>query len=276
MAKGFNKLSARVIVALLGIPLIVVMSLYGKFLFLIFAAFVGLVSFHEFSKMVKNRKSFTNNLVGYLAVAAIIVNEYKSFVNFKTLVFLIVALLLLFELFRNKESAVSNLGTSLLGIFYIGFFSASLVSLREFYNDSIFIYYQGGYLIISILASIWICDSAAYFLGTAYGKNKLMPRVSPHKSWEGAFAGFVFSIIGMLACKALFADFLSWSDAIVIGLIVGTIGQIGDLIESLIKRDTFVKDSSSIIPGHGGIFDRFDSLIFSAPVVYLYLSFMAR
>ena len=276
MAKAFSKLSTRVIVAVLGIPLVVIVSLYGKYLFLVFAAFIGLVSFHEFSKMVKNRKSFTNNLVGYLAIVAIILNEYKTFIDFKILFFLIVAVLLLFELFRNKESAVSNLGVSLLGIFYIGFFSSALVSLREFYNDSIFVYSQGGYLIISILVSIWICDSAAYFLGTAYGKNKLMPRVSPNKSWEGVFAGFVFSIIGMLACKSIMADFLSWSDAIVIGLIVGTVGQIGDLIESLIKRDTFVKDSSSIIPGHGGIFDRFDSLLFSAPVVYLYLSYIAK
>ncbi|MCL4550165.1 MAG: phosphatidate cytidylyltransferase [Bacteroidetes bacterium] len=276
MAKAFSKLSTRVIVAVLGIPLIVIVSLYGKYPFLAFAAFIGLVSFHEFSKMVKNRKYFTNNLVGYLAIVAIILNEYKTFIDFKILFFLIVAVLLLFELFRNKESAVSNLGASLLGIFYIGFFSSALVSLREFYNDSIFIYSQGGYLIISILVAIWICDSAAYFLGTAYGKNKLMPRVSPNKSWEGAFAGFVFSIIGMLACKSIMADFLSWSDAIVIGLIVGTVGQIGDLIESLIKRDTFVKDSSSIIPGHGGIFDRFDSLLFSAPVVYLYLNYIAK
>ncbi len=240
MAKVFSKLSTRVIVAILGIPLITIVSLYGKYLFLVFAAFVGLASFHEFSKMVKNRKYFTNNSVGYLAIIVIIINEYKQFIDFKILFFLIMVSLLIFELFRNKESAVSNLGATLLGIFYIGFFSSALVSLREFYNNSVFIYSQGGYLIISILVSIWICDSAAYFLGTAYGKNKLMPRVSPHKSWEGAFAGFVFSIIGMLACKSLLADFLRWSDAIVIGLIVGTVGQISDLIERRIKRDTFV------------------------------------
>jgi len=276
MAKAFGKLSTRVIVAVLGIPLIIIASLYGKYPFFIFAVFIGLVSFHEFSGMVRNRKSFTNNFISYISIPAVIINEYKPFIDIKTLFFLIVISLLIFELFRNKESAVSNLGVSLLGIFYIGFFSSALVSLRELYNDSVFIYDRGGYLIISILISIWICDSAAYFLGTAYGKNKLMPRVSPNKSWEGAFAGFIFSIIGMLACRFLIADFLSWSDAIIIGLIVGTVGQLGDLIESLIKRDTFVKDSSSIIPGHGGIFDRFDSLLFSAPVVYLYLSFVSK
>ena len=276
MTKLFNKLSTRIIAAIIGIPLIVVLSLYGKFLFLIFVSFIGLVSFHEFSKMAKNRKAFTNNLISYISILTIIINEYDQFIDFRTLFFLIVASLLVFELFRNKESAITNLGVSFLGIFYIGFFSSSLVILREFYNSSVFTYSQGGYLIISILVTIWICDSSAYFLGIAYGKNKLMPRVSPNKTWEGAFAGFVFSIIGMLACKALLSDFLNWNDAIIIGLIIGTVGQIGDLIESLIKRDTFVKDSSTIIPGHGGVFDRFDSLLFSAPVVYLYLSFVAK
>ena len=178
---------------------------------------------------------------------------------------------MLFELFRNKESAISNLGITLLGIFYIGFFSAALVDLREFYNDSAFTYFQGGYLIISILISIWICDSAAYFIGIAFGKHKLMPRISPNKSWEGAIAGFIFSVITMIAAKALFLEFLEWRDTIAIGIIVGIIGQFGDLIESMIKRDSRVKDSSSIIPGHGGILDRFDSLLFTAPAVYLYL-----
>ncbi|MFZ1281640.1 MAG: phosphatidate cytidylyltransferase, partial [Ignavibacteriaceae bacterium] len=132
----------------------------------------------------------------------------------------------------------------------------------------------GGYLIISIFASIWICDSAAFFGGTALGKHKLFHRVSPKKSWEGAIFGFVFAILAMILAKNLVLDFLSLKDAIAIGLITGTIGQIGDLAESLLKRDAGVKDSSNLIPGHGGIFDRFDSLLFSAPVIYLYLTYL--
>jgi len=102
----------------------------------------------------------------------------------------------------------------------------------------------------------------------------LMLRVSPKKSWEGAVAGFIFSVIGMVASKSLMLEFLSTFDAIIIGIIVGVFGQIGDLVESLIKRDANVKDSSSLIPGHGGILDRFDSLLFSAPIIYLYLSLL--
>jgi phosphatidate cytidylyltransferase len=108
-------------------------------------------------------------------------------------------------------------------------------------------------------------------LGTAFGKHKLFPRVSPKKSWEGAISGFVFAILTMIAARAIILDFFSLWDVIIIGIIVGTIGQMGDLVESLMKRDAGVKDSSSIIPGHGGIFDRFDSLLLSAPFIYLYL-----
>jgi phosphatidate cytidylyltransferase len=147
------------------------------------------------------------------------------------------------------------------------------VLIREIFSQSELLYSEGGYLIISIMIAIWVCDSAAFFIGSAFGKHKLFPRVSPNKSWEGAVAGFVFAIVSMIAAKAIFLDILTLTDSIIIGTIVGTVGQIGDLVESLVKRDAGVKDSSAIIPGHGGIFDRFDSLLFTAPVVYIYLHF---
>jgi phosphatidate cytidylyltransferase len=271
MAKKMNSLSTRVLVTLVGVPLIVLVSIVGKIPFLIFVLAIGLVSYYEYSKMLRNKHSYPNKLIGYLAVGLIIINEYKNFFDYRIFFLIVVALLLLFELFRNKESAISNLGSTLLGIFYIGFFAAAIVNLREFFNESFLPYSQGGYLIISIFVSIWICDSAAYFVGSAYGLHKLMPRVSPKKSWEGAIAGFVFAIAGMIAARELMLEFIGLRDAIAIGFIAGTFGQIGDLVESLLKRDAHVKDSSSIIPGHGGVFDRFDSLLFTAPIVYLYL-----
>lgn len=183
--------------------------------------------------------------------------------------------MLIIELFRNYGSAILNISTTLLGIFYFGLFGSTLVGIREFYPNIDGLYNNGGYLIISIFASIWICDSAAFFGGTALGKHKLFPRVSPKKSWEGAVFGFVFAILAMILAKYLVLDFLLLKDSIAIGFITGTFGQIGDLAESLLKRDAGVKDSSGLIPGHGGIFDRFDSLLFSAPLIYLYLIYLA-
>ncbi len=271
-----SNLGTRVIVALVGIPLILAACIIGKIPFLIFAFGIGIISFVELSKMLEGKKHYLNNRIGELSVTVIIFNTYFQIIEFEKLALIIVAVLMLAELFRNSGSAVSNIGSTLIGIFYIGLFASSLIMLREFYNESFFTYDQGGYLIISVFVSIWLCDSAAYFVGTAIGTHKMLPRVSPNKSWEGAIAGFVFSIVGMLAARFLVLDFLSITDAVVIGIIVGTFGQAGDFIESMIKRDANVKDSSSIIPGHGGIFDRFDSLIFSAPIIYLYLELLSK
>jgi phosphatidate cytidylyltransferase len=103
------------------------------------------------------------------------------------------------------------------------------------------------------------------------GRHKLLERVSPKKTWEGAIAGFVFSIISFVGCSFLLIKGLPLIHAIIAGAIVGTIGQIGDLVESLLKRDAAVKDSSNLLPGHGGALDRFDSIIFVMPVIFIYL-----
>ena len=179
------------------------------------------------------------------------------------------------ELFRNRGSAIINIGATLLGVFYIGIFSSSIIGIREFYSEG-GRYYYGGYLIISVIITIWVCDSAAFYAGTAFGKHKLFPRVSPKKSWEGAIFGFIFSIISMIIIHEIFLSFIPLTEALIIGIIIGTIGQIGDLVESLYKRDAGVKDSSNIIPGHGGIFDRFDSLIFASPVILLILKYYGK
>ena len=273
---ALSNTSIRIIVSIVAIPLILVLCLLGGIPFFIFVLAIGLISFYEYSMLVKNKKSYSNLIIGLIFVLLIILNSFEPFIEFEILTIFIVTTVLIAELFRNKESAIHNTGATLLGIFYIGLFSSTILKIREFYYYSEELYIQGGFIIISILATIWICDSAAFFLGTAFGKHKLFPRVSPNKSWEGAVAGLIFSLIAIIASKALIIDFLSWQDVIMIGLIIGTIGQIGDLVESLFKRDANVKDSSAFIPGHGGIFDRFDSLLFSAPVIYLYLLFFVQ
>lgn len=266
----------RVLVSIAAIPIILAASYFGGYFFLTFVLVISLISYYEFSLLVRNKSAYTNLSFGLVSVFFFVINAYFEIMLNFYLLLLITSSLSVIELFRNKESAILNLGTTLLGIFYIGVFSSTLISIREFYSEVDENYLYGGFLIISVFASIWICDSAAYYIGTAFGKHKLFLRVSPKKSWEGAFAGFFFALLAMIAAKLIVLDFLSWNSVIGIGLIVGILGQIGDLIESLFKRDSGVKDSSAIIPGHGGIFDRFDSLIFSAPFVYLLLELFER
>jgi phosphatidate cytidylyltransferase len=207
---------------------------------------------------------------------------------------IIVITVCLVELFRNRGSAFLNISVTIFGLLYIPFFLGTFIGIRELFVPFDFpvsrfftepasftnpyirdeIYRWGGYTIISILAIIWICDSAAYYIGSAVGKHKLFPRVSPNKSWEGAVAGFVCAVISAILLKIFFLNYLSMESAVVFGIIIGTIGQMGDLVESLFKRDAGVKDSSNIIPGHGGVLDRFDSLILTSPVIYLYIDFI--
>lgn len=268
----FNNAAVRIIVSIIAIPLIIGICYLGGYYFLAFTLGIGLISFYEFSILAKNKDAYVNKVLGFLMTAFLIINSYFDFFPFHYSVLIGILFLLLYELFRDKSSAIINLGTTLLGIFYIGLFSSTLIGIREMYSGFSYEYENGGLLIISMMITIWMCDSAAYFLGTAFGKHRLFPRVSPKKSWEGAVAGFIFSIATMIFMKTVLVDFITMNQAITIGIIVGSFGQLGDLIESLIKRDANVKDSSDIIPGHGGILDRFDSLLYSSPIVFLYFS----
>jgi len=198
------------------------------------------------------------------------------------------------ELFRNDGSPLLNITTTIAGIMYVSLFFGTFIGLREVFVRGDFpahrffgpgaaeaagavwdqVYRWGGYTVISILSIIWICDTAAYHTGVAIGRHKLFPRVSPNKTWEGAVAGFVAAILSALAARALVLEYIGVADAIVLGCIVGVFGQVGDLFESTLKRDAGVKDSSNLLPGHGGVLDRFDSLLFVAPLAYIYIDYI--
>ncbi len=268
--------AVRIIVSVIAIPLILMIAYHGKWYFTTFILAISLIAFYEFSFFARAKNSFVNLPLGLAGIALIILNQFKLFIDFRLLLISWFLILLVYELFRNKQSALLNLGLTSFGLLYFALMGSSLISIREFYSDSEQLYNQGAFLIFSMLGTIWICDSAAFFSGTAIGKHKLFPRVSPKKSWEGAIFGFVFAILSMILFNRIFIEFLSIETSIGLGIIIGLFGQIGDLVESLFKRDAGIKDSSDLIPGHGGIFDRFDSLLFSAPFVYYYLLYFGK
>ena len=176
--------------------------------------------------------------------------------------FLTFALLFLFRI-RDITTAARDIAYAVLGFIYIPFLLMHLVMLhRTTY---------GWQWLLVIMLIVMTNDSAAYYTGSAFGKHRLYPLVSPKKSIEGALGGLVGSIVGTLLAKFTFFPQLPLADALITAVVIGILGQTGDLFESLLKRSFGVKDSGSIIPGHGGVLDRLDSIIFAAPAMYYYV-----
>ena len=167
---------------------------------------------------------------------------------------------------RNNSGVIVDISTTLFGILYVSWFFSFLIKIIYLPSDL----HAGLGLVTSILLMTKLGDIGAYLIGTRLGKSPLIPRISPKKTIEGSIGGLVFSIIGAFIAKA-FLPF-NYLYLGILGLVCGILGQLGDLSESLIKRDCQVKDSGSIIPGMGGILDAIDSLLFTAPAFYFYMS----
>jgi len=163
---------------------------------------------------------------------------------------------------KNTDMCVARIAVSFLGAFLLPLALIHLVYIRDIRGG-------GMKLVFLIFITVWVLDTAAYAFGKLFGKHKLAPNVSPKKTVEGAVAGTIFGILIAVLCRYIFmADVLRVKEAVVLGIVIAVIGQFSDLAESLIKRDGQIKDSGTIIPGHGGFLDRFDSYIFAAPAVY--------
>jgi phosphatidate cytidylyltransferase len=311
-----SNLTVRVLVAIVGIPLIFLITVAGGFPFFVFVAVVSSLALAEFYGLARAKGAFpqtiTGLLFGFLLCTVFIFARLRDAIigfllghalgvpaptmtqYFLILFLLFVPFTLLVELFRNKGSALLNVSVTVFGAAYVSLFFGTLIGLRELYIPEDFPVYLhfpvhgvsvpddvkatidhwGGLTVFAVFVSIWVCDSAAYFAGRAFGKHKLFERVSPKKTWEGAIAGFVLAVLAFVAARQIALPYLTMTNAIVCGTIVGIFGQLGDLVESLLKRDAGVKDSSSLIPGHGGVLDRFDSLMFVSPLLFFYLDFI--
>ncbi len=163
---------------------------------------------------------------------------------------------------RPLQGAGAGISTTTFATLYVAVTAAAMGLLRTVPGNP-----AGWKLVLLTCICIWGGDSGAYYLGSRFGRHRMAPRVSPKKSWEGAAGGVLGTFVGLWICHAVFFPELGLRAALVLGAVLSVVAPVGDLVESLFKRDAGVKDSSALIPGHGGFLDRTDSLFFAAPFV---------
>jgi phosphatidate cytidylyltransferase len=241
--------------------------LFSGYSYIALTSFFALLCIWEFHKMI-GFKGFISYILFGLTVFLFLKRPNSEGIIGILIITLVSSLYLIYQLYTKKEISYRNDRSKLgMTIRYL-IFSLSFLVLIPFYKEE-----YHPYLILNILVLIWVNDSFAFLVGKNFGKRKLFESVSPKKTIEGFIGGVTFSLVAAFIISNYVTIFspLNW---MIIAVIVSSVGTIGDLIESKFKRQANIKDSGNIMPGHGGMLDRLDSLLFVAPFVYLYINFI--
>jgi len=265
-----NNLLLRVITGLIGVSLIIASIVFSPWTFALLFLLIMVLTLREFYGLIVASGntpfiiwgtffSICLFVLAHLVTAGIMDAKYLSVLPS------LLVICFMFALYRQKtHHPIISLGLTLFGVIYIAF-PLSMANLIVFKGEN----YQYA-LIIGVLFAQWANDSGAYFVGKSLGRTKLFESISPNKTWEGTLGGVAVSA-AVLYIYSLYFTELSTLEWLGLSLIVSVFGSYGDLIESLFKRHLAIKDSGTVLPGHGGFLDRFDGLLFSLPFVTLYL-----
>ncbi len=271
--------SSRTLVNLLGIPsLLAIIYLGDSFSNSpIFSVFIGAVLFlgaKEIPPLSNSKKGQPVISILFIFLALLQIGRIPGIrweIPIYILLIGIALTAMIVEIFRKKETPLLNISILVFSFVWLGLMLGSLSELRNLPDI-------GFKITLALFLSVWICDTGAFFFGKKFGKKKILPDISPNKTWVGTIAGFISSMIFLLILNqsGYFPDIFSLVDVVVLGLITGIFGQFGDWAESLLKREANVKDTSNILAGHGGVLDRFDSLTFAAPLTLIYCTYFIK
>lgn len=266
----FKSIVIRAISGAVYVALVLGSIFLGSWAFAIVMGFAMLVSLGEFYNISKALGVKPQQILGFITAILIFLAGYAgSFGLFGGVVdrqlwyAVIPAVIAVFfaELYRKQESPFTNIGYTILGLVYVAVPFALMNYVLQ----------KGGQnIMFCFFILLWANDTFAFLFGIALGKHKLFPSISPKKSWEGYIGGIISVVLVAYLMHLLFAD-VELIHIVVIGLIVAVTGVFGDLVESMLKRSAGVKDSGKIMPGHGGLLDRFDAVLLSLPLVFAYV-----
>ena len=251
---GLNKNATRMLTGFIMGTIVMLCIILGDLALLFLLAFMLFVGFYPSLKVI------------YITEAILTAVVYFKRFDLVAITLTICAMAsFMWVLFRGRQPYIANVATTLLGMVYCGWFPLHLIFLRDL---SCAKYDSGLGFVVLMFMSILLTDVGCYYIGTKFGKHKLAPVISPNKTIEGSIGGMFFAILGALVIGLYIG--LEWYFALILGLICTSFAQIGDLCESLIKRDAGVKDSGTSLPGHGGFLDRTDSFVLTIPIMYYF------
>ncbi len=272
---GTGSIGKRLLASAIFLPCLIIIAHRGGFYYLALIDIMILIGLWEFYRMMEAKGLRPYKAIGILSGLALswyFFFQQGIYANFfLNVVFLAVMALELAR--RERGMAVYHISVTIFGVFYVAWLGSHLILLRELPHLKGLDYSLGFSFVVVVFVLTWCYDTGAYTIGRLFGKHKIFPSISPGKTLEGAFGGVAFSIAGILIARMILAEYLSVLQAVVLAVIASVVGQLGDLVESMIKRDVKIKDSSDAIPGHGGVLDRFDSLLFTSPLIYYFFRY---
>jgi len=272
----------RLLISLIGIPLLLYIIAKGGFLFFALVVIISIVSINEFYNFTKSSIDMLTRCFGAISCILFALNystvytptEYLPYINKDLIIILLIISFILYiiiELLIPNRRLIETIFYTVFGVIYIPFLLCSLIAISDF--DHL----NGSRFTLLLFVTVWMADSTAYFVGNAFGRTKMIESISPKKTIEGFIGGY----FGSLLCVFIFTHFelinysLTTLQIILLSISIGIFGQLGDFFESMIKRNYKIKDSSNLLLGHGGFLDRFDSIIISSPLIFIFLRFIS-
>jgi phosphatidate cytidylyltransferase len=272
-----NNFWKRAITGIVFVAVLLSSAVLNKFILASLFFLFSIIGTNEYFNIISSKKTITINRISgfilsigsYAVIVSVVLFDLP--VSYLTILIPPVTLLFVWELFRLKENGFSNILHTLMPTLYVALPFALFVASNELIQSPGQPYSAEFTLVFFF--TLWANDTGAYLSGRSFGKRKLFPKISPNKTWEGTIGGAILALLIAYNCSIYFTS-LSRVEWVILAAIVVILGSLGDLVESMLKRSYGIKDSGTILPGHGGILDRFDGLLIAAPVVFSYIVFI--